>query len=130
MRRSVTLRELLALTLVVGVLLPLAIGAATWFGVRHWQQDRRSGHVAAATKLIEDGAGRFDSPAWRRAARDRLDSLGIGAQVAFADEHRKGIVFAARFDASAASLKSPTSSQKTLALGLPQATSGSCSYPR
>ena len=101
MRRSFALRRLLALALVAGVLLPVAIGAATWFGVRHWQEDRRSAHVAAATKLIEDGAGRFDSPAWRRTARGRLDSLGIGAQVVVANAHTKGVVFTAGFDASA-----------------------------
>jgi signal transduction histidine kinase len=97
----------------------VAIGAATWYGVRHWQEDRRSAHVAAATKLIEDGARWFDSPAWRRKTRARLDSLGIGAQVVVAGRHRKGIVFAAGFHASAGSLKSPTSSQKTPALDLP-----------
>lgn len=119
MRRSFTLRRLLAFALVAGVLLPVAIGAATWFGVRHWQEDRRSAHVAAATRLIEDGVRRFDSPAWRRAARGRLNSLGIGAQVVAAGEHRKGIVFAAGFDASARSLKSPSNSRKTPALDLP-----------
>jgi signal transduction histidine kinase len=69
--------------------------------VRHWQNDQRSVHVAAATKLIEDGAGRFDSPAWRRTARGRLDSLGIGAQVVVAHAGTKGVVFTARFDAAA-----------------------------
>jgi len=119
MRRSFPLRRLLAVALVAAILLPVAIGAATWYGVRAWQEDRRSAHVAAATKLIEGGVRWFDSPAWRRAARARLDSLGIGAQVVVAAKHRKGIVFAAGFDASAGSLKSPTSSQKTPALELP-----------
>jgi signal transduction histidine kinase len=119
MRRSFTLRRLLALALVAGVVLPVAVGVATWYGVRHWQDDRRSAHVAAATKLIEGGARWFDSPAWRRTARARLDSLGIGAQVVVAGKHRKGIVFAAGSDASAGSVKSPTSSQKTPALRLP-----------
>jgi signal transduction histidine kinase len=119
MRRSFTLRRLLALALVAGVLLPVAIGVATWLGVRSWQEARRSAHVAAATKLIEDGAGRFDSPAWQRAARDRLHSLGIGAQVVFAGAHTKGVVFATGLDPSAESLKSPESSQKTPALKLP-----------
>jgi signal transduction histidine kinase len=119
MRRSFTLRRLLAVALVAAILLPVAIGVATWYGVRVWQDDRRSAHVAAATKLIEGGVRWFDSPAWRRAARGRLDSLGIGAQVVVAGKHRKGIVFAAGFDASADSVKSPTSSQKTPALELP-----------
>jgi methyl-accepting chemotaxis protein len=119
MRRSFPLRRLLAVALVAAILFPVAIGAATWYGVRVWQEDRRSAHVAAATKLIEDGVRWFDSPAWRRAARARLDSLGIGAQVVVAGKHRKGIVFAAGFDASAGSVKFPTSSQKTPALKLP-----------
>jgi signal transduction histidine kinase len=119
MRRSFTLRRLLVLALVAGVVLPVAVGVATWYGVRHWQDDRRSAHVAAATKLIEGGARWFDSPAWRRTARARLDSLGIGAQVVVAGKHRKGIVFAAGLDPSAGSVKSPTSSQKTPALKLP-----------
>jgi signal transduction histidine kinase len=119
MRRSFPLRRLLAVALVAAILLPVAIGAVTWYGVRAWQEDRRSAHVAAATQLIDDGVRRFDSPAWSRTARARLDSLGIGAQVVAAGEHRKGIVFAAGFDASARSLKAPTSSQKTPALDLP-----------
>jgi signal transduction histidine kinase len=119
MRRSFTLRRLLALALVAGVLLPVAIGVATWFGVRHWQEDRRSAHVAAATKLIEDGVGRFDSPAWRRTVRGRLDGLGIGARVVVAGNHRKGVVFTAGFGASAETLKSPASSRE-LALELPR----------
>ena len=113
MRRSFTLRRLLAVALVAGIVLPVAIGVATWFGVRHWQNDRRSAHVAAATKLIEDGAGRFDSPAWRRTARGRLDSLGIGAQVVVARAHTKGVVFTAGFGASA---ERDTSSARKLAL--------------
>jgi signal transduction histidine kinase len=120
MRRSFTLRRLLAFALVAGVLLPVAIGAATWFGVRHWQDDRRSAHVAAATKLIEDGVGRFDSPAWRRTARDRLDSLGIDAQVVFAHPGTKGVVFTAGSGASTETLKSPAGSRKTPALKLPR----------
>jgi signal transduction histidine kinase len=111
MTRTLPLRRLLALALVAGVLLPVAIGAATWFGVRQWQQDRRSAHVAGATKLIEAGVGRFDSPAWRRAARGRLDSLGIGARVVVAGNHRKGVVFAAGFGPSDEKLKSPASSR-------------------
>jgi signal transduction histidine kinase len=114
MRRSFTLRRLLAVALLAGVLLPVAIGAATWFGVRHWQKDRRSAHVATATKLIEDGVGRFDSPAWRRTARARLDSLDIGAQIIVARPGTKGVVF----DASAKKLQSHAS-QDTLALKLP-----------
>jgi signal transduction histidine kinase len=93
MRRSFTLRTLLVLALVAGVLFPVAVGVATWFGVRQWQGDRRSAHVAAATKLVKDGVGRFDSPAWRRTARARLDSLGIGAQVVVARPGTKGVVF-------------------------------------
>ena len=112
MTRTVPLRRLLALALVAGVLLPVAIGAATWFGVRQWQQDRRSAHVAAASKLIVDGVGRFDSPAWRRPARGRLDSLGIGARVVVAGNHRKGVIFAAGFGPSAENLKSPASSRE------------------
>ena len=119
MRRSFPLRRLLALALIAAILLPVATGVATWYAVRVWQEDRRSAHVAAATKLIEDGVGRFGSPAWRRAARARLDSLGIGAQVAAAGNHRKGVVFAAGVDPSAGSLKSPTSSRKSPALDLP-----------
>jgi signal transduction histidine kinase len=118
MRRSLTLRRLLAFALVAAVVLPLAIGVATWFGVRHWQEDRRSAHVVAARKLIEDGVGRFDSPSWRRSARGRLDSLGIGARVVVAGNHRKGVVFSAGFAASAETLKSPASSRE-LALELP-----------
>jgi signal transduction histidine kinase len=93
MRRSFTLRRLLALALAAGVLLPVAVGVATWFGVRHWQSDRRSAHVAAATRLIEGGVRRYDSSSWRRAARRRLDSLGIGAQVVVARPGTKGVVF-------------------------------------
>jgi signal transduction histidine kinase len=119
MRRSFTLRRLLAFALVAGVLLPVAIGAATWFGVRHWQKDRRSAHVAAATKLIQDGVGRFDSPAWRRTARARLDSLEIGARIAVARPGTKGVVFTGGFNASAKKLKS-LSSPDTPALKLPQ----------
>jgi signal transduction histidine kinase len=114
MRRSITLRRLLAFALVAGVLLPMAIGAATWFGVRHWQEDRRRAHVAAATKLIEDGVGRFDSPAWRRTARARLDSFEIGAQVVVARPGTKGVVF----DASAKKLES-LAPRDTLSLKLP-----------
>ena len=128
MRRSFTLRRLLALALVAAILLPVAIGAATWYGVRVWQEDRRSAHVAAATKLVEGGVRWFDSPAWRRAARARLDSLGIGAQVVVAGKHRKGIVFAAGFDPSAGSLKSP-SAQKTPALKLPSGYFGDLLVP-
>ena len=113
MRRSFTLRRLLAFALVAAVVLPLAIGAATWFGVRQWQKDQRSAHVADARKLIRDGVGRFDSPAWRRTARGRLDSLGIGAQVVVANAHTKGVVFTAGFDASA---KRHMSSARKLAL--------------
>jgi signal transduction histidine kinase len=119
MRRSLTLRRLLAFALVAAVLLPVAIGTATWFGVGQWQKDQRSAHVTAATKLIEDGVGRFDSPAWRRTARARLDSLGIGARVVVAGNHRKGVVFTAGFGASAETLKSPASSRE-LALELPR----------
>jgi signal transduction histidine kinase len=119
MRRSFTLRRLLAFALVAGVLLPVAIGAATWFGVRDWQKDRRSAHVAAARKLIEDGVGRFDSPAWRRSARARLDSLGIGARIAVARPGTKGVVFTGGFDASAKKLKS-LDSPDALALKLPR----------
>jgi signal transduction histidine kinase len=119
MRRSFALRRLLAVALVAAILLPVAVGVATWYGVRVWQDDRRSAHVAAATKLIEGGVRWFSSPAWRRTARARLDSLGIGAQVVVAGKHRKGIVFATGFDPSAGSVKSPTSSQKTPALRLP-----------
>jgi signal transduction histidine kinase len=119
MRRSFTLRRLLAFALVAGVLLPVAIGAATWFGARHWQKDRRSAHVAAATKLIEDGVGRFDSPAWRRKARGRLDSFGIPAQVGLARADTKGVVFTAGFDGSAKKLKSLARSRETLELKLP-----------
>jgi signal transduction histidine kinase len=129
MRRSFTLRRLLALALVSAILLPVAIGVATWYGVRVWQEDRRSAHVAAATKLIEDGARRFDSPSWRRAARSRLGSLGIGAQVVVAGNHRKGVVFAAGVDASADSLKFPASSQKTRALKLPPGYFGALRVP-
>jgi signal transduction histidine kinase len=119
MRRNFTLRRLLAVALVAAILLPVAVGVATWNGVRVWQDDRRSAHVAAATKVIEGGVRWFDSPAWRRTARARLDSLGIGAQVVVAGKHRKGIVFAAGFDPSGGSVKFPTSSQKTPALRLP-----------
>jgi signal transduction histidine kinase len=93
MRRSFNLRPLLALALAAGVLLPVAVGVVTWFGVRDWQADRRSAHVAAAKGLIENGVGRFDSPSWRRAARRRLDSLGIGAQVVVAHPGAKGVAF-------------------------------------
>jgi signal transduction histidine kinase len=120
MRRSFTLRRLLTFALVVAVLLPLVIGAATWFGVSQWQQDRRSAHVAAARRLIEDGVGRFDSSAWRRTARARLASLGIGAQVVVARPGTKGVVFTAGSGASAETLKSPPASTKTPALDLPQ----------
>ncbi len=106
-RRSFTLGRLLAFALVAAVVLPLAIGAATWFGVRQWQRDQRSAHVRAAKTLIEDGVGRFDSPAWRRTARGRLDSLGIGAQVVVARPGAKGVVFTAGARASAAALDSP-----------------------
>lgn len=126
MRRSFTLRGLLALALVAGILLPVAIGTATWFGVRRWQEDRRSARVAAATKVVEDGFGRFDSPAWSRAARGRLDALGIGAQVIVAGNHRKGVVFAAR---AGAKLKSPTGSQDTRKLKLPPAYFGELLVP-
>ena len=119
MSRSLTLRRLLVFALVAAILLPVATGVATWYGVRVWQEDRRSAHVAAARKLIEDGVGRFDSPAWRLTARRRLDSLGIGAQVAIAGNHRKGIVFTAGSGASAGSLNSPANSQKAPALKLP-----------
>ncbi|MGN6432118.1 MAG: sensor histidine kinase [Gaiellaceae bacterium] len=128
MRRSFTLRKLLALALVAGVLLPVAIGAATWFGVRHWQEDRRSAHVTAASKLIEDGVGRFDSPAWRRTARGRLDSLGIGAQVVVAGAHTKGVVFTAGSGASS-EFKSAAGSGKTPALNLPPGYFGSLVVP-
>jgi signal transduction histidine kinase len=129
MRRSFTLRRLLAVALVAAILLPVAVGVATWYGVRVWQDDRRSAHVAAATKLIEGGVRWFDSPAWRRTARARLDSLGIGAQVVVAGKHRKGIVFADGFDPSAGSVKSPTSSQKTPALRLPPGYFGELRVP-
>jgi len=124
MRRSFTLRRLLAIALLAGVLLPVAVGAATWFGVRHWQQDLRSAHVAAATKLIEDGVGRFDSPAWRRTARARLDSLDIGAQIIVARPGTKGVVF----DASAKKLQ-PHASQDTLALKLPPSSFANLAIP-
>jgi signal transduction histidine kinase len=120
MRRSFTLRRLLAFALVAGVVLPLAIGAATWFGVRRWEEDQRSAHVAAARKLIEDGVGRFDSSAWRRAARARLDSLGVGAQVIVARPGTKGVVFTAGFDAPAATLKTSSGSAHKPHLELPQ----------
>ncbi len=120
MRRSFTLRRLLAVALVAAILLPVAIGAATWYGVRQWQEDQRSAHVATARKLIEDGLGRFDSPAWRRTARARLDSLGIGAQVAVARPGTKGVVFTAGSGASAEELKSPAGSRKSPALELPR----------
>jgi signal transduction histidine kinase len=120
MRRSFTLRRLLAFALVAGGLLPVAIGVTTWFGVRQWQEERRSAHVAAATKLIEHGVGRFDSPAWRRGARARLDSLRIGAQVVVARPGTKGVVFTAGSGASAETLKSPAGSRKTPALKLPR----------
>jgi signal transduction histidine kinase len=116
-RRSFTLRRLLAFALVAGILLPVAIGAATWFGVRHWQENRRSAHVVAATKLIEDGVGRFDSPAWRRTARARLDSLGIGAQVGVARPGiTKGVIFTGGL---AQKLKSLADSRDALAIKLP-----------
>jgi signal transduction histidine kinase len=120
MRRSFPLRRLLAVALVAAILLPVAVGVATWYGVRVWQDDQRSAHVAAATKLIEDGVGRFDSPAWRRAARARLDSLGIGTQIAVARPGTKGVVFTAGSGASAEELKSPAGSRKTPALELPR----------
>jgi signal transduction histidine kinase len=120
MRRSFPLRRLLAVAFVAAILLPLTLGTAMWFGVRHWQDDRRSAHVAAATKLIEDGVGRFDSPAWRRSARARLDSLGIGAQVVVARPGTKGVVFTAGSGTSAETLKSPAGSRKTPALKLPR----------
>jgi signal transduction histidine kinase len=129
MRHSFTLRRLLAVALVAGILLPVAVGVATWYGVRVWQDDRRSAHVAAATKLIEGGVRRFDSPAWRRAARARLASLGIGAQVVVAGNHRKGVVFTAGFDSSAGSVKSPANSQKTPALELPPGYFGALLVP-
>jgi signal transduction histidine kinase len=119
MRRRFTLRRLLAFALVAGVLIPVAIGAATWFGVGHWQKDRRSAHVAAARKLVEDGARWFDSPAWRQTAGARLDSLGIGAQVVVARRGTKAVVFTAGPTASTESLKSPASSEETRALKLP-----------
>jgi signal transduction histidine kinase len=97
----------------------VAIGAATWFGVRHWQKDRRSAHVAAATKPIESGVGRFDSPAWRRKSRGRLDSLGVGAEVVVARPGTKRVVFTAGSDASAGKLESSARSRDTLALKLP-----------
>src|SRR5262249_12612842 len=119
--------------LVAAILLPVAAGVVTWYGVRAWQDDRRSAHVAAATRLIEDGARRFDSSAWRQAARARLASLGISAQVLAAGNHRKGVVFAAGSTPSAESIKSPASSPKTLklppgyfgTLGVPGLNSGS-----
>jgi signal transduction histidine kinase len=119
----------MALALVAGILLPVVVGVTTWFGVRQWQEDQRSAHVAAATKLIEDGAGRFDSPAWQRAARARLDSLGIGAQVVVAGDHRKGVVFATGFEPSDQSLKTPAGSQKTPTLELPPGYFGALSVP-
>jgi signal transduction histidine kinase len=114
MRRNITLRRLLAFALVAVVLLPVTIGASTWFGVRHWQEDRRRAHVAAATKLIEDGVGRFHSSAWRRTARARLDSFEIGAQIVVARPGKKGVVF----DASAKKLGS-RASKDTVTLKLP-----------
>ena len=117
MRRSLTLRRLLAFALVAAVVLPLAIGAATWFGVRQWQKDQRSAHVADARKLIRDGVGRFDSPAWRRTARRRLDSLGIGAQVVVARPGAKGVVFTGGL---AEKLKSVAGSGNKPPLGLPR----------
>jgi signal transduction histidine kinase len=129
MRRSFTLRRLLAVALLAAILLPVAVGAATWYGVRHWQEDRRSAHVVAATRLIEDGVGRFDSPAWRRTARARLASLGIGAQVVVARPGLKGVVFTAGSGASAETLKSPVGSRKTLALNLPRGYFASLGVP-
>jgi signal transduction histidine kinase len=120
MRRSLTLHRLLAFALVAAVVLPLAIGVATWFGVRRWQGDQRSAHLTAASKLIEDGVGRFDSPTWRRTARARLDSLGIGAQVLVARPGTKGVVFTAGSGASAATLKSTAGSADKPRLELPQ----------
>jgi signal transduction histidine kinase len=119
-RRSLTLGRLLAFALVSAVVLPLATGAATWFGVRQWQKDQRSAHVAAARKLIEGGVGRFDSPAWRRTARRRLDSLGVGARVGVARPGTKGVVFTAGSGASAATLNSATGSAEKPPLELPQ----------
>ena len=129
MRRNFTLRRLLALALVAAVLLPVAIGTATWFGVRTWQDDRRNAHVAAATKLIEDGVGRFDSPAWQRMARGRLDSLGIGAQVVFAGAHTKSAVFTSGFGLPADRIKFPPRSAKTPALELPPGYFGTLQVP-
>lgn len=129
MRRSFTLRRLLAFALVAAVLLPVAIGAATWFGVRQWQDAQRTAHVSAATKLIDDGVGRFDSPAWRRTARRRLDSFGIGAQVVVARAHTKGVVFTAGSAASTDALKSPAGSKKTPALKLPPGYFGALVVP-
>ena len=120
MKRSFRLRRLLTVGLVAAILLPVAIGVATWYGVRVWQDDRRSAHVAAARKLIEDGVGRFDSPAWRRTARARLDSLGIGAQVVVARPGTKGVVFTAGSGASAATLKSSAGAADNPRLELPQ----------
>jgi signal transduction histidine kinase len=119
MRRKFTFGRLLAVALIAGVLLPVAIGAGTWFGVRHWQKERRSAHVAAATKLLEDGVGRFASPGWRHAARARLDSLGTGVQISIAGANTKRVVFAAGFDAQAEKLKSLGRPPETLALKLP-----------
>jgi signal transduction histidine kinase len=129
MRRSLTLRRLLAFALAAAVVLPPAIGAATWFGVRRWQEDQRSAHIAAATKLIQDGVGRFDSPAWRRSARARLGSLGIGAQVAVARPGTKGVVFTAGFGASAATLGSPAGSADKPSLELSQGYSAALVAP-
>jgi signal transduction histidine kinase len=119
MRRSFTLRRLLVFALVAAVLLPVAIGAATWFGVRHWQVGQRSAHVAAATRLLEDGVGRFDSPAWRRTARARLGSVGIGVQVVYARPGSKGVAFTLGLAASGVSLKSPGLSRDAPRLALP-----------
>jgi signal transduction histidine kinase len=119
MRRSFPLRRLLASALFGAVLLPSAIGVATWFGVRHWQEGQRNAHVAAATKLLKDGVGRFDSPAWRRTARARLGSVGIGVQVAYARPGSKGVAFTAGLARSAGSLKSPGPSQDPPGLALP-----------
>jgi signal transduction histidine kinase len=129
MRRSFTLRGLLALALVAGIVLPVVIGTATWFGVRQWQKNRQSAHIAAATKLIEGGVRWFDSPVWRRTARARLDSLGIDAQVAVAGNHRKGVIFTTGLGAMADNLKSPAGSEDTQALELPPGYFGSLLVP-
>lgn len=81
MIRPLPLRRFIGTAAAIVVLVPLAVGAATWQGVAITQRMSLDSRISAAKALLRNGRGEYGSASWQRSADRRLRQLSIAAIV-------------------------------------------------